>query len=254
MDIIRKVHRTQGPGHVLAFFTGQDEIERAGRLLSEAVAQENADRHAMGIEAGGEEVDTGVSELVVVPLFGALSAEAQASAFRPAKAGVRKVRLSAAAQFIERLHCVYVGERGGSKRGSCGVDWRYDCCGKRESSHEYVFAGMICAGFPWPMENMVAAETCGSKVPGADPQRIGIALQRSCGGVFRSRREPLRVDLISRHVLAPGFQPEKPEPGMNGHACYINALILMAIYGRPYISLCPLLPPYLLSRWSWRPT
>ena len=95
VDIIRKVHRTQGPGHVLAFFTGQDEIERAGRLLSEAVAQEKVDRRAMGIEES-EETDTGVSELVVVPLFGALSAEAQAAAFRPARAGVRKVRLLAA--------------------------------------------------------------------------------------------------------------------------------------------------------------
>ena len=43
VDIIRKVHRTQGPGHVLAFFTGQDEIERAGRLLSEAVVKEAVD-------------------------------------------------------------------------------------------------------------------------------------------------------------------------------------------------------------------
>lgn len=89
VDIIRKVHRTQGPGHVLAFFTGQDEIERASRLLSEAVAQEKIDRRAMGIE---EEADNGVSEMIVVPLFGALSAEAQADAFKSARAGVRKVR------------------------------------------------------------------------------------------------------------------------------------------------------------------
>lgn len=89
MNIIRKVHRTQGPGHVLAFFTGQDEIERAGRLLSEAVAKEAVDRRAMGLDE--EEPDNGVSELLVVPLFGALSAEAQAEAFKPAKAGVRKV-------------------------------------------------------------------------------------------------------------------------------------------------------------------
>lgn len=108
VDIIRKVHRTQGPGHVLAFFTGQDEIERAGRLLSEAVAQEKVDHRGMGIEeqeGGG----TGVSELVVVPLFGALSAEAQAAAFRPARAGVRKVRLLQ--KTVRRP--VHVRERGG---------------------------------------------------------------------------------------------------------------------------------------------
>ena len=92
MGIIRKVHRTQGPGHVLAFFTGQDEIERAARLLSEAVAKEAVDRRAMGLDEE-EEPDNGVNELVVVPLFGALSAEAQADAFKPAKTGVRKVTL-----------------------------------------------------------------------------------------------------------------------------------------------------------------
>lgn len=96
VDIIRKVHRTQGPGHVLAFFTGQDEIERASRLLSEAVAQEKVDRRAMGME---EEADNGVSEMIVVPLFGALSAEAQADAFKPARAGVRKVRTLATCSY-----------------------------------------------------------------------------------------------------------------------------------------------------------
>lgn len=88
VDIIRKVHRTQGPGHVLAFFTGQDEIERAGRLLSEAMAKEEVDRRELGIDG---EPDSGVYELVIVPLFGALSAEAQATAFKPARAGIRKV-------------------------------------------------------------------------------------------------------------------------------------------------------------------
>lgn len=88
VGIVRKVHRTQGPGHVLVFFTGQEEIERAGRLLSEAVAQEKEERSALGIDGEG---DSGISELVVVPLFGALSAEAQANAFKPARKGVRKV-------------------------------------------------------------------------------------------------------------------------------------------------------------------
>lgn len=89
VGIIRKVHRTQGSGHVLAFFTGQDEIERASRLLSEAAAQEKEDRRAAGLDQ--QEAENGVGELLVVPLFGALSAEAQANAFKPARPGVRKV-------------------------------------------------------------------------------------------------------------------------------------------------------------------
>lgn len=92
VNIILKVHRTQGPGHILAFFTGQDEIERVCRLLGEAIAQQKAE--SAGFAVGGG-VDNGANErpqeLLVVPLFGALSAEAQAEAFRPARQGFRKV-------------------------------------------------------------------------------------------------------------------------------------------------------------------
>lgn len=87
VDIIRKVHRTQGPGHVLVFFTGQDEIERACRLLHEAVAQDKADNPAV---CTGE----GVNDLLIVPLYGALSAEAQGEAFKRTKDGVRKVGIT----------------------------------------------------------------------------------------------------------------------------------------------------------------
>lgn len=116
VDIIRKVHRTQGAGHVLAFFTGQDEIERAGRLLSETVAQEKVDRRAMGIEEE-EGAGNGVSELVIVPLFGALSAEAQANAFKPARTGVRKLGTFIISQRRRRGLLRWYGARGAGGGG-----------------------------------------------------------------------------------------------------------------------------------------
>lgn len=92
VNIILKVHRTQGPGHILAFFTGQDEIERVCRMLGEALAQQRTESVALGVGGGGvNEVNEWPQELLVVPLFGALSAEAQAEAFYPARRGVRKV-------------------------------------------------------------------------------------------------------------------------------------------------------------------
>lgn len=98
VKIILKVHRTQGAGHVLAFFTGQDEIERISRLLCEEIAQEKATKKAaadVGFDEGGDDAARErPQELLVVPLFGALSAEAQAEAFRPARRGVRKARPS----------------------------------------------------------------------------------------------------------------------------------------------------------------
>lgn len=112
VDIILKIHRTQGPGHMLAFFTGQDEIERVCRLLSEAMAQQKAGSMAnggVGVDGG---IDNGAherpQELLAVPLFGALSAEAQEEAFRPARHGVRKVYFatSVIAMRIVFLHLV----------------------------------------------------------------------------------------------------------------------------------------------------
>lgn len=95
VEIILKVHRTQGPGHILTFFTGQDEIERACRLVREVIATEKATREAdggVGVPGNQDGTEEQPLELLVVPLFGALSAEAQAKAFRPAHKGVRKVR------------------------------------------------------------------------------------------------------------------------------------------------------------------
>lgn len=92
VNIILKVHRTQGPGHILAFFTGQDEIERVCRMLGEAIAQQRTERMDLGVGGGGgNAANEGPQELLVVPLFGALSAEAQAEAFHPTRQGVRKV-------------------------------------------------------------------------------------------------------------------------------------------------------------------
>lgn len=109
VEIILKVHRTQGSGHVLAFFTGQDEIERACKLLHEAIEEEErasrgprggqgtAGRGGSAIDADGDGKGGAVEgkrpqRLLVVPLYGALPAEAQAQAFRPVPKGVRKVR------------------------------------------------------------------------------------------------------------------------------------------------------------------
>ena len=68
------------PGDILAFLTGQEEIETAQRLIEEYAAT----------------LAPGVPRLVAYPLFGQLSMQAQQDAFRPAarKGLVRKVVLA----------------------------------------------------------------------------------------------------------------------------------------------------------------
>ncbi|KAI1401032.1 P-loop containing nucleoside triphosphate hydrolase protein [Hypoxylon fuscum] len=67
------------PGDILAFLTGQEEIESAQRLIEEYSATLASD----------------VPKLLVCPLYGQLSIQAQQEAFQPAKKGfIRKVVLA----------------------------------------------------------------------------------------------------------------------------------------------------------------
>ncbi|CAN0388716.1 unnamed protein product, partial [Discosporangium mesarthrocarpum] len=90
IEVVLKIHRTQGPGHILAFFTGQEEIDGVCRLLDEAVKGEEEDgKRQEGPGVGGEAVRP--TKLLVIPLYGALSGDAQGAVFRAVGPGVRKV-------------------------------------------------------------------------------------------------------------------------------------------------------------------
>jgi HrpA-like RNA helicase len=79
MDAWPQVHLDEAAGVVLAFLTGQDEIEAAAASLAAAAA---AHPHPTGLT------------LHVVPLYAALSPAEQAAAFAPAPPGSRKVVLA----------------------------------------------------------------------------------------------------------------------------------------------------------------
>ena len=69
-----RIHRAHAPsdGHILVFLTGQDEIERACNLLRNEASLDSS------------------SSFVVIPLYGALSAEAQRLVFTKPKEHLRK--------------------------------------------------------------------------------------------------------------------------------------------------------------------
>jgi ATP-dependent RNA helicase DHX8/PRP22 len=69
VDVVLKIHKKDEDGHILVFLTGQEEIERACSLLRTALAAESSpDR-----------------ELIVLPLYAALTSEQQARVFKNPK-------------------------------------------------------------------------------------------------------------------------------------------------------------------------
>ncbi|GFH16679.1 RNA helicase, partial [Haematococcus lacustris] len=79
------VHVDEGPGDILVFLTGQDEIESLERLLLDRVA-------SLRLPAGRAE--DAPSELLVLPIYAALPPEQQMKVFEPAGPGQRKAILA----------------------------------------------------------------------------------------------------------------------------------------------------------------
>lgn len=77
MDYLQ-INEEEGPGDILVFLTGQEEIESLGRMLREKMS----------------EIQSGAPRLNVVLLFAALSPEDQMKVFEPTPAGTRKVVLA----------------------------------------------------------------------------------------------------------------------------------------------------------------
>ncbi|XP_078157704.1 RNA helicase family protein [Carex rostrata] len=75
---IFQIHLEEGPGDILAFLTGQEEIESVERLIQEHIQklpQEN-------------------NKITTIPIYSSLPSEQQMNAFKPAPSGFRKVILA----------------------------------------------------------------------------------------------------------------------------------------------------------------
>eukprot|EP00931_Biecheleriopsis_adriatica_P075065 TRINITY_DN49011_c0_g1_i1.p1 TRINITY_DN49011_c0_g1~~TRINITY_DN49011_c0_g1_i1.p1 ORF type:complete len:1059 (-),score=286.23 TRINITY_DN49011_c0_g1_i1:54-3152(-) len=101
---VLQIHLTQGPGDVLVFFTGQQEIEEAIDLISYKT-------RGMG---------TGMGELLVLPIYATLPTDMQAKIFEPTPEGARKVVLATniAETSITIDNIVYVIDPGFCKQNS----------------------------------------------------------------------------------------------------------------------------------------
>lgn len=77
---VLQIHLDEGPGDILVFLTGHDDIEAAEQLLSQRASILLMDSQHFG--------------LIIVPLYAALAPEAQLRVFEPAPQGFRKVILA----------------------------------------------------------------------------------------------------------------------------------------------------------------
>ncbi|CAJ1931889.1 unnamed protein product [Sphenostylis stenocarpa] len=75
---IFQIHLEEGPGDILVFLTGQEEIESVERLIKEKLPQLPQENQ----------------KLLIVPIFAALPSEQQMRVFAPAPSGFRKVILA----------------------------------------------------------------------------------------------------------------------------------------------------------------
>ncbi|KAM7481062.1 hypothetical protein LguiB_005645 [Lonicera macranthoides] len=75
---IFQIHLEEGPGDILVFLTGQEEIEAVERLVNERLRQ----------------LPQGNQKLLVFPIFSSLPSEKQLKVFIPAPVGFRKVILA----------------------------------------------------------------------------------------------------------------------------------------------------------------
>ncbi|KAF9608080.1 hypothetical protein IFM89_006007, partial [Coptis chinensis] len=75
---LRLIHLEEGPGDVLVFLTGQEEIESVERLVKERIRQLSEDNQNM----------------ITFPIYSALPSEKQMLAFKPAPSGFQKVILA----------------------------------------------------------------------------------------------------------------------------------------------------------------
>lgn len=82
------IHRAEGPGDVLVFLTGEEEIEAAVSMLQEE-AEDNSQRLLGG--GAGTNPAGGPERFTVHPLYAGLSPAQQMEAFRPAPRYTRKI-------------------------------------------------------------------------------------------------------------------------------------------------------------------
>lgn len=77
MNIILKINSSKEPGDVLAFLTGQEEVDRAVRLLNE---------HALVIQQEQKK-----NMMLVLPMYGSLTYHDQLKVFKKTPEGYRKI-------------------------------------------------------------------------------------------------------------------------------------------------------------------
>ena len=94
---VLQVHLTQGPGDILVFLTGQDEVETAADELTRRTRAMGGKIKVQGLISNFEAVFCSrfvVQELIIAKIYSTLPSDQQAKIFEPTPPGARKVVLA----------------------------------------------------------------------------------------------------------------------------------------------------------------
>ena len=111
VEVVMKIHRSKEneDGHILVFLTGQDEIEKACSLIRQAVIAEQEGDEG-GDQRGGESRSASAASsgsiLLVLPLYAALSTDAQRKVFMKPEALLTAQQRSQVAAGAKVRKCV----------------------------------------------------------------------------------------------------------------------------------------------------
>ena len=121
VETVLKIHRTEPSGDVLCFLTGADEIEQVCMLLSE--------RARSGSGAAGGKFQSGVTELIALPMYSGLPHDQQIRVFERPRRHQRKVIVATniAETSITVDGIVYVVDCGFVKLRAYNPRFNLDC-------------------------------------------------------------------------------------------------------------------------------
>lgn len=135
LSTVLQIHQNQGPGDVLVFLTGQEEIETLVESLEEACRRLN------------------INNLRTLPLYAGLPAEEQALVFEPPLKGVRKIVVSTniAETSVTIPGIVYVVDSGMAKNSVWDSSGRgqilvVEPCSRAAADQRKGRAGRVCPG------------------------------------------------------------------------------------------------------------
>lgn len=194
VDAVLQIHSSDGPGDILVFLPGGENIDDAVRMVEDRIAEAEADEYAYSSSGGrkrkSRDGSSGLSSLHPMPLYSSLPAAVQMRVFERAPRGSRKV-----------IFATNIAETSVTIDGICFV----------------VDAGLLKSTYFDPDSGITSLINCNESKATAR-QRAGRAGRTKEGKCYRLMRE------IDFNKLADFSPPEMQRSDISGAVLTLKAL------------------------------